>query len=478
MKKAFFGIALSLLCCSVATAGGPIQALILDSGSDFTHSVLNPLALPNPAELNGTANVDDDKNGYIDDLFGWNFVEASNLLVNLKNTPPTYDKVLKCMKLLGILQAYGKEGMSTEEFDYLYACYQDKKFWAWVSFAGGWAHGTHCAGIIATKNPDVKLKSVRHIPTGDAPARIALDAAVQIKHMMLHKTRRTGEPVPTAGQKVTIEQLSAYFAQLGESYAVKVKEEAAYLGSLAPHVMNCSFGTDNSNLIKVFKQNMVEEWGWVNPTDAEVQDVVNLFVAKALLPRDKALFGKCPNTLVFIAAGNSSEHLDPITTSPNDVPMTNKLVVAATQENKKLAAFSCYGKNKVDVAVPGVNIFATYPNNQMGYMSGTSMACPMAARFATLVLQEYDKLTPEELKKLLMGTVDKKDWLTEKVKSGGVINPNRAVYAAKLLTNGMALDAAIIEANKKVADMVIRTPFKVPNLKDKKVRELYFSAVF
>ena len=44
-------------------AAKPIDVLVIDSGSDFTHKELNPMAKPNVAELNGKANVDDDKNG-------------------------------------------------------------------------------------------------------------------------------------------------------------------------------------------------------------------------------------------------------------------------------------------------------------------------------------------------------------------------------------------------------------------------------
>lgn len=473
------------VCCSTAFAGSPIRALIIDSGSDFTHSVLKPLANPNQAELNGNESKDDDNNGYIDDVFGWNFVDNTNILVELANTPPDYERVIECFRLLGILQAYGKEGMEPAEFQYLLSNYNDKKFWAWVDFAGGWSHGTHCAGIVGTDNPNVKLNAVRHIPTGQAPEKDAVEAAAFIKHALLHNnpsSRPGNNESDTSSppkEPISIEQLEKLFAQLGESYTAKVKDEAAYLGTFKARVINCSFGSANQALLEVFKQNMIEEWGWTNPTDAEVQQVVNLFVEKALLAKDKELFSKCSSALFCIAAGNSSENLDPIVSSPNDVKIPNKLVVAATQENKKLAAFSCYGAEKVDVAVPGVNILSTIPNEQMAFMSGTSMACPMAVRFATLVLQENDKLKPVELKKILMETVDKKDWLADKVKSGGIINPERAVFAAQLMKKGKAMDAAIAQARKEVADMAIKSHgFKGPDLSDKQVRDLYFSGVF
>ena len=166
-------------------------------------------------------------------------------------------------------------------------------------------------------------------------------------------------------------------------------------------------------------------------------------------------------------------------TSPNNVPIANKIVIAATNDNQMLADFSCYGENTVDVAVPGVNIYATYPNNKMGYMSGTSMACPNALGMASLVLKANPNLTPVELKKILMGTVDVKEWLKGKVRTSGVINVDRAVYAAQQVKAGKTVPEAIKEAKAKVADMAVkRGKASRPNLKDPVVKKMYYSNVF
>lgn len=494
MKKLVLGLALAAALTTPVLAGEPIKALILDSGTDFSHEALAPLALANAAELAGKAGVDDDNNGYADDVFGWNFADNNAILVDLTSTPPDYDKILECMRLIGILQAHGKEALKPEEFQYLMKVYNDKKAWAWVSYTGGWAHGTHCAGILSTDNSAVKLNAIHHLNIGKAPKDVAQEAVAQIRAMMLHDRANrnprvrghhpdrdddTGHaPIPPK-QQVSLAELEALFVQLGEKYTAEAQKEAEYLGSFKTRVVNCSFGSENKNLCRVFKQNMIAEWGWENPSDADVQKVVDLFVVKALNARDKALFGTSPQALFCIAAGNSSEDLDTFMASPVDVAIENKLVVAATEDNKKLAAFSCHGTTKVDVAVPGVNIYATYPNGKMGYMSGTSMACPMAARYASQVMQAHEALTPVEVKQILMGTVDKKDWLADKVRSGGVINPGRAIHAAKLVKAGKTLDAAIAEAGTAVSDVAPRrSRFKGPDLSDKQVRDLYFGSVF
>lgn len=454
-------------------ANEKVKVLVIDSGSDFTHEALKPLALAKDVELNGKAGVDDDNNGYIDDIFGWNFVDNSAALVNLSDTPPDYDTVLRCMELLGKLQAYGQEGLSQDEYKFLVDHYKDKKFWAWVGFTGGWAHGTHCAGIVSTNNNGVSLNAIKHIQTGGSPKEEVEQAFTSLKYTLAHRrpTRNTRE------EKVSMDDLDKYFTQLGEENTEKIKAKAEYIASFKPRLINCSFGTENKNLCAMMKQNMVQ-WGFQNPSDAQVQEVVDLFVTKAFLPRDKAFFSGCSDALVCIAAGNSTEDLNTMVTSPNDVDIPNKLVVAATDEDQKIAPFSCFGANKVDVAVPGVNIYATYPNQKMGFMSGTSMACPNALRMASMVLAVNDNLKPVELKKILMETVDKKEWLKDKVKSGGVINVNRAVFAAQQMTEGKSLEEAVKVAREKVADKTSRPAKRTrPNLKDPMVKELYFSVI-
>ena len=275
-----------------------------------------------------------------------------------------------------------------------------------------------------------------------------------------------------------MEEIGKYLEEVGKENAAKIKSKADYIAKFNPRLINCSFGTPNQSVLQMMRLYSMQ-WGLGNLSDDELQKLANLYVTKTMFPRDKALFGGCKNALIFIAAGNSAEDLDICTTSPQGVPMQNKVVVAATNDNQKIADFSCWGKTKVDLAVPGVNIYATYPNQKMGYMSGTSMACPNALGMASLVLTENPDLTPVQLKKILMETVDKKEWLKDKVKSGGVINVERAVYAAKMIKAGKAMNEAIKEAKEKVGDMAIKRGRKVGcDLKDPVVKKIYFSNVY
>lgn len=479
MRNILFGLLISLLVVTPAFCEAKVPVLVVDSGTDLSHPLLKSHALANAAEAKGENGKDDDGNGYVDDLFGWNFVENLGRLVNLEFTPTEYDRVLRTLELLGRYQAFGRDNLTEEEFNELRTNYQDKEHMKWIQFTGGWAHGTHVGGIVASETPCVQLKGVTHIPSGQAPM-------ADLPHVLAPLTlqlRANHQEASTDHIKAppSMDEFVAYFKQQGQASAAKVAAEAKYIGELAPRVINCSFGSDNPQLLEVFKQNMVENWGFDNPSDAQVQELVNIFVTHAMLPRDKALFAHVPNALLVIAAGNSSEDNDGLVISPNNCDLTNTLIIAATNQDKELAGFSCFGKKTVDVAVPGVCILSSYPNGKMGYMSGTSMAAPLASRYAAMVLSVNSELTPQQLKAILMKTVDKKAWLKDKVISGGVINVERAMTAARNVKEGMALTAAVSAARSTVEDQLKASPFDLftpTTFKNQLERDIYFSAVF
>lgn len=473
MKK--FATLLVLLAAAFSPSMAyEVPALVIDSGTDFAHSLISPVAFPNEKELSGQAGVDDDKNGYVDDVQGWNFVHDHAMLVDLGDTPPRYDDILTFMEVLGIYQVKGKEGLTPEQFQFLVKNYNDKEFMAWVGFTGGWAHGTHCGGIMSTDNPSIRLKGVTHIQTGKAPEREAAEMLMYFNHEVL-AALDGGRGLDS---NPIMPQLVEYFKNMGKEAAAGIEREAKYIGSLKPRVINCSFGTDNKSLLAIFKKNMVESWGFKNPTDEEVQELVNLYITHVQVVKDAVFFKYVPEALVVIAAGNSTEDNDKLMISPNDAPIANKLVIAATNNDRSLADFSCFGAEKVDVAVPGVNILSSYPNGKMGYMSGTSMAAPLAARYASMVIAKNPKLTPVEVREILMRTVDKKSWLAGKVKSGGVINVERAVAAAEAIKKGSSLEEAVSGAIEAIPSTELDAPVRKVTFDTDLEKDLYNCAIF
>lgn len=132
--------------------------------------------------------------------------------------------------------------------------------------------------------------------------------------------------------------------------------------------------------------------------------------------------------LVVVAAGNGGS------SSPQyPAYYTNSIAVAATDSNDQLANFSQYG-SWVDIAAPGVNILATYPNNQYRSLSGTSMACPHVAGAAAVLWSHNPSLTNAQLRSALETNVDPYQPL-----SGRTIAPNAGrlnVYRALQAVGG------------------------------------------
>jgi subtilisin family serine protease len=117
-----------------------------------------------------------------------------------------------------------------------------------------------------------------------------------------------------------------------------------------------------------------------------------------------------------------------------------------------LASFSNYGATMVDVAAPGVGIRSTVPGGIYMQISGTSQATPYVTNIVGQVIDANPKLSLSQVKQIVLQTVDKKDWLAGKVVSGGIANPNRALYAANLSLT-MDVYSAIAKAQTLVTDI-------------------------
>ncbi len=106
------------------------------------------------------------------------------------------------------------------------------------------------------------------------------------------------------------------------------------------------------------------------------------------------------NALVIAAAGNDNSSLGFFPASYNNV-----LSVASTTNSDAKSSFSNYGAT-VDVCAPGSNIYAAMSNNVYGYMNGTSMASPIAAGAAGIILSEFPSYTALQIAEQLRVTCD------------------------------------------------------------------------
>ncbi len=128
--------------------------------------------------------------------------------------------------------------------------------------------------------------------------------------------------------------------------------------------------------------------------------------------------------LFVAAAGNERQDTDKVENYyyPSAYRLSNIISVAATDQDNRLLSSSNWGKKKVDVAAPGEAIYSTLPGGRYGTMTGTSQATAFVSGLAALLLSKNPKLTPEELKALIMASVDRIPALENRIATGGRIN--------------------------------------------------------
>jgi subtilisin family serine protease len=185
--------------------------------------------------------------------------------------------------------------------------------------------------------------------------------------------------------------------------------------------------------------------------------IVNMSFGKAFSPNksyvDEAIkYAESKGVLLVHAAGNSGENSDIAKNYPNKYVTKKKVAgnwievgASAWGDGDKLAAsFSNYGKKNVDLFAPGVEIYSTTPGNKYESLQGTSMASPVTAGVAAILLSYFPDLSAADLKDILMksvrtfdglmvvkpGTKDEMVDFTSLSVSGGIVNAFTAVKLA------------------------------------------------
>lgn len=134
------------------------------------------------------------------------------------------------------------------------------------------------------------------------------------------------------------------------------------------------------------------------------------------------------NDILFVAAaGNSSTNNDRRPHFPSNYNVPNVISVAALDRNDQLAAFSNFGAKTVAIAAPGVDILSTWLGNAYEEKSGTSMATPVVAGVAALIVSENPRISVDDLKKRILASSDPIVALKGKTATGGRINAAKAL---------------------------------------------------
>ena len=406
---------------------------IIDSGFDYEHEALQGKVWTNPAEV-ADDTLDNDGNGKIDDIHGWNFADNDGLIIDYKlqdSYVPDIEKFLE-------LQLAATEGSATEgEKIWLKERLGDGDFIKRLQTFGGYAHGTHVAGIVARDNPGAQLIAAKLIST----------------KTFFEKLKRKVQASLAEGKDVGFIQefvIKAGMYGLAMQQAKTFANIAEYLHANGVTVANGSFGTG-----------MEQARGLVGPLlmavtrgqpSPELVDEYAAFFVNRIIAEQAKVFAKYPDILFVFAAGNDSSDNDALPAAPAGVRLDNVITVGATIGNSAIAPFSNFGASRVDLFAPGVGTRSSVPHQNMYLpLSGTSMAAPEVTRVAAMIKDKNPNLAAKDLRDILMGTIDRKEFLKGRSYTEGVVNDERAVAAAagSLTTD---IRSAIKSAKRAVAD--------------------------
>ncbi|HDQ15720.1 MAG TPA: peptidase S8 [Bacteroidetes bacterium] len=466
----------------------PVVIAIIDGGTDIYHEDLQGIIWVNEGEIPDNG-IDDDKNGYIDDIHGWNFIGNSEG----ENIVNANMEVTRIYRLLDTkyASADSTENADNEEYKLYLEC--KKTVEKEVTNAEKLLEtlyvleeNLHFADSImsiyfgTTEYTEKDLKSVK-------------SSKLQSLTDFLLYWREKGITVKEVKEEITRTETKFKYRYninfnpreiIGDDWT---KNDNPYYGNNEVKGDRAHHGTAVAGNVAALRNNGIGVDGVANNAilmiirvvpdgdeyDKDVANailyavhngasIINLSFGKEYSPQkhfvDSALrIANDYDVLIVHAAGNDASNNDEVENFPlnyddNGNPINSKfLVVGASTKNKGkdlVAPFSNYGQKTVDLFAPGMRIYSCKPENKYSYSDGTSMASPIAAGVACIIRSYFPELTAEEVKEILMLSVtkyDKKVWVPnssydkksrEKKKfstlsvSGGIINAYNAVKLA------------------------------------------------
>lgn len=442
-----------------------IIVAVIDSGIDTTHEDLKPIIWTNKKEIPSNG-MDDDKNGYVDDVHGWNFIGGKD---GRNVGKDSYEGARIYYKLKKI---FGADSVDETKLDPVkldqYKLY--KKVYTQLD------NQAKEASMYVMILKDIVAK----IPSADSLLKTSLgkndytgddlqnfksnDPAVgKARGIMLGLFQQTRQ-MDNTNTNLISELIQFYEGEKSKVEALE-KEPPHYRDDIVKDryddpqdkfygnndIMgtDATHGTHVSGIIAAVRNNQKGIDGIANNVeimpvravpDGDEHDkdianairyavdngawVINMSFGKSFSPEKKWVdeavrYAESKGVLLVHAAGNDAKNIDiednfPSRNFNNDTLkiFSNWITVGASGAlpDEIAASFSNFGKREVDVFAPGVKIYSTIPGgNAYGDKDGTSMASPVVSGIAALILSYYPELSPQQLIEILTKSSQKID---------------------------------------------------------------------
>ncbi|MCS7029137.1 MAG: S8 family peptidase [Bacteroidia bacterium] len=468
---------------------------VLDSGIDINHEDLKEVIWKNTKEIPNN-NIDDDKNGYVDDVYGWNFIggkDGSHVWYDTKESAREYKRL--SAKFEGKKEEELKKLSKSEKIEY--QKYQKVK----QKFLQERTQMEQAIKIYETlkkgieqilkdlEGKQIDTATLQQYQTGEDPVKV-----------MSKKTLLEGLKIGQSISDIT-KQVNSVYEYISKMLSLKLNPDfdprsivgdnyenvtEKYYGNNDVIGPDASHGTHVAGIIGAVRNNNIGINGICDNVrimvvrvvpDGDERDkdvanairyavdngasIINMSFGKDVSFNKKVVdeavkYAMSKDVLIVHAAGNSAMDLDKEENYPNKRyegggKAEAWLEVGASSwkgGKEKVGNFSNYGQKNVDVFAPGVGIYSTVPGSKYERFDGTSMASPCAAGVAALLRSYFPTLTAAQVKNIIMksvtpirettikpGTQNQEVPFSKLCVSGGVVNAYKAVELA-LKTKG------------------------------------------
>jgi cell wall-associated protease len=468
----------------------PVIVAVIDSGIDTLHEDLLPILWRNPKEIGGNG-LDDDKNGYIDDVYGWNFC-GSKTGTNLSRNSHEITRVYHGWK--SVFEGKKEKEISTDQ-KFLYSQWVKAKAILEKDYEESrkslgnmrrFLEGLEASSTVLTKGLGSPSFTVNSLNTPSVLADNELKRAAEYWKSVFSQVTDTSITSTSVIEDVRrykndLEAKKKRMEESPEDWRGELTQDKytdindRFYGNNNLKEGSGNHGTSVAGVIAAVRNNGIGMDGIADNVrimairavpggdehDKDVSlairyavdngaKVINMSFGKPVSPYkefvDEAVrYAASKGVLLVHGSGNSAEDVSMNVFYPNPEFLngqraTNFLNVGASGDlstGSLSADFSNYSKEWVDVFAPGVYIHCPATNNQYETADGTSLAAPVAAGIAALLKSYFPELSPSEIISILKesGTP-----VSEKVKLPG--DESKMVYLSDLCISGKILNAA------------------------------------